>query len=395
MECHWRGTLLLVVGSKTLVLKNSLFIPGSATLIAISYLTNKLKYTVTLDEKGMYLFKDIKSYRSGFPTFSLSKKITDTLWQMPLQIFHKQDTKCGRAFMASMSDDLDPKIIHARYIHCSLPYLQKLYPQLKNCRELPPCDPCFSMVPRKRYMSMYSSESDHLSITLAPNSTFVESMGKLPEIAASIAPSLTTSGETKSEIPFFSAEISPPEEKAKAFFFNDLRDNSLQPSGPTMFSGSAAEFPLNDFLHDPPEPGPAEAEKRTPQMDNSEFAMPTRHDNFGREYGRYFSSDTKTATCQSIRGYNYLFVVIDHDTRVVETFLGVNKNDFHAEVSFFLKNFYNVHKRFPAYWKFDSGGENENHAIIEMFKEMGVDHKFTTNDRSCGNSGSSHETVVG
>ena len=188
MECHWRGTLLLVVGSKTLVLKNSLFIPGSATLIAISYLTNKLKYTVTLDEKGMYLFRDIKSYRSGFPTFSLSKKITDTLWQMPLQIFHKQDSKCGRAFMASMSDDLDPKIIHARYIHCSLPYLQKLYPQLKNCRELPPCDPCFSMVPRKRYKSMYSSESDHLSITLAPNSTFVESMEKLPEIAASIAP---------------------------------------------------------------------------------------------------------------------------------------------------------------------------------------------------------------
>ena len=359
MECHWRGTLLLKVGLKFLVLKNSLFIPGSATLVAISYLTNKLKYTISLDKNGMYLFKDNESYRSGSPTFTLSKKITDTLWRFPLQVFEKDDSKRNKAFVASMSDDLDPEIIHARYIHCSLPYLQKIYPQLRNCRELPPCDPCHAMVPRKRYKSMYSTKSEQLSTHLAG---FV--------------------GNNPDESTRLHSQPAEMEEKTGSFFFNDLRNDPPEPGDSTPFPEFATGVFSDKFMHDPPEPD-----------GGVESGMSSRHDNFSREYGRYFSSDTKTATCQSIRGYNYLFVVVDHDTRVVETFLGVNKSDFHAEVSFFLKNFYNVHKRFPAYWKFDSGGENENHAIIEMFKEMGVDHKFTTT--AAHNQNAHVERVIG
>ena len=226
MECHWRGTLLLKVGSKFLVLKNSLFIPGSATLVAISYLTNKLKYTISLDKNGMYLFKDNESYRSGSPTFTLSKKITDTLWRFPLQVFEKDDSKRNKVFVASMSDDLDPEIIHARYIHCSLPYLQKIYPQLRNCRELPPCDPCHAMVPRKRYKSMYSNKSEQLSTHLAG---FV---GNIPDESTRLR-----------------SQPAEMEEKTGSFFFNDFRNDPPEPGDPTPFPEFATGVFSDKFMH--------------------------------------------------------------------------------------------------------------------------------------------------
>ena len=296
MVCEERGQLVIVLGRKTVVIENALFIPKSATLISISQLTNNLGMTVIFDKKGMSLYSDNKAKS---PLFIVKKRVSEKLWHIPLKNFEVEKGRKGlskaKAFFAKFDKELDPDFVHRRYNHISLPYLKVLFPQFSNIQKLKNCDACNAMAPRASYRKTYRKAHDEKVLLLEKQN---------------------------------SAE--------------EVEDKVLL------------------------------ASKNDP--------------NVNKEYGRYFSSDTKVATVASVRGYSYIFVVIDHDTKVVESFLGTVKSDFEREISFFLKNFYNVYKRFPAFWKFDSGGENLNHEIRNLFESMGIKYEYTTTGAHNSNS---------
>ena len=113
-----------------------------------------------------------------------------------------------------------------------------------------------------------------------------------------------------------------------------------------------------------------------------------------RRFGRYFSSDTKFCSTESVRGYKYLFVIVDRDTRVCIGFLGVNKDDFFAAMKTWLLNFYNKHGRLPSLWKFDQGGEFLNHDILELFDKLGITPKYSTTAQSNQNPHSERKIGV-
>lgn len=292
MVCEEKGQLVIVLGRKTVVINNALYIPKSATLISISQLTNDLGMVICFDKEGMTLYphKEAKS-----PLFKVRKGPSEKLWKLPLKNFEIEKGKKGfakaKAFFAKFDKELDPDFIHKRYNHISLPYLKAMFPQFSNVQKLKNCDACNAMAPRASYRKTFHKVKDEKVLS--------------------------------------------------------LRESNLEQT----VEDKVEEKVLSASKNDP---------------------------NVKKEYGRYFSSDTKVATATSVRGYSYIFVVIDHDTKVVESFLGMVKSDFEREVSFFLRNFYNVHKRFPAFWKFDSGGENLNHEIRNLFESMGIKFEYTT-----------------
>ena len=110
------------------------------------------------------------------------------------------------------------------------------------------------------------------------------------------------------------------------------------------------------------------------------------HEDTPKGYGRMFMTDTKSTSKVSVRGYLYLYIILDRDTRVCEVFLGRDKNDLELHLKNFLRRFYNRYKRFPAYWKFDQGGENYSHAIINFLKSSGIQPLYTTTNAHNENS---------
>ena len=320
MICEQRGTIVIVVDNKTIVLKNALYIPNSAVLVSISQLTDEMNFVATFDKTGMSLYKSNQEL-SQQPFIRVNKQLNSKLWHLPLKSFdlgeRKKRFSKAKAFFAKFDDELDPNFVHKRYNHISLPYLKKLFPQFVNVQKLANCDACNAMAPRSGYRKTY---------------------------------------------------LKPEDEKVLSL---DLEDNEQQVPGPP----EDLETVSKTFL--------ASKERgehfsgRPPDQEKA-FSI-SKHDfNQTKGYGRYFSSDTKEATVSSVRGYSYLFIVIDHDTKVVECFPGSVKSDFEGQISFFLRNFYNAHKRFPAFWKFDSGGENLNHEIKNLFQKMGIKAEYTT-----------------
>ena len=97
-----------------------------------------------------------------------------------------------------------------------------------------------------------------------------------------------------------------------------------------------------------------------------------------KRFGRYLHSDTKVVSTTSVRGYNYLYIIFDQDTRIAYGLLGANKNDFVFHVQSWITNFFNLYGRYPAWWKFDSGGEYLSTELIQFLKERGIIFKFTT-----------------
>ena len=66
-------------------------------------------------------------------------------------------------------DDLNPNILHERYGHISFPYLQKMFPVLRNAHKLDLCDACTAMKPRKPYKKRYKTNDDGEIIYLCTN----------------------------------------------------------------------------------------------------------------------------------------------------------------------------------------------------------------------------------
>ena len=114
----------------------------------------------------------------------------------------------------------------------------------------------------------------------------------------------------------------------------------------------------------------------------------------GPGFGRHLHSDTKSRSTISCRGYKYLFVVVDYDTKVSLGLLGVCKDDFTPLIKRWLRKFYNQYHRFPAYWRFDSGGEFLNHELIEFFDNKGIEYKFTTTNAKNQNATSERKIGV-
>ena len=109
------------------------------------------------------------------------------------------------------------------------------------------------------------------------------------------------------------------------------------------------------------------------------------HEDAPKGYGRMFMTDMKSTSKISVRGYLYLYLILDRDTRYGEALLGRDKNDLELHLKNF-RRFYHKHKRFPVYWKFDQGGENYSHAVINFLKSCGTQALFTTTNAHNQNS---------
>jgi len=120
-------------------------------------------------------------------------------------------------------------------------------------------------------------------------------------------------------------------------------------------------------------------------LDSNHILMVTP-DDVPKGYGRMFMTDTKSTSQVSVRGFLYAYIVLDRDTRICEVFLGREKNDLELHLKNFLRKFYNKYKRYPNFWKFDQGGENYSHAVINFLKSCGTQAMYTTTNAHNQNS---------
>lgn len=108
MVCEERGQLVIVLGRKTVVINNALYIPKSATLISISQLTNDLGMVICFDKEGMTLYPHKKAKS---PLFRVRKGPSEKLWKLPLKNFEIEKGKKGfakaKAFFAKFDKELD------------------------------------------------------------------------------------------------------------------------------------------------------------------------------------------------------------------------------------------------------------------------------------------------
>ena len=304
--------------SKRLRLPNSLFIPGCATLLSASQITNTLKLKILLEDDGASLYRSLSDIVSDKPILKTGKRISDKLWRMKLSRVKqrpKQTTKAFAGYLSKLSVDTDPDVLHKRYGHISMVYLKKMFPFLKNHHPTKLCDACCAHAPRNAYRKSYKKDVDGNIINLVKNATLAQ---------------------------LFQVSESNMEKEA--------------------------------------------CEKATLETDNMHRANAVNDDIGTKGFGRYFASDTKHCSVESIRGYKYLFIVVDIDTRVCMGFLGAHIDDFYPAIKTWLLNFYNKYQRLPSLWKFDQGGEFLNHEILELFKKLGIVPKYSTTKQSNQNA---------
>ena len=323
MVAHEKGTLVLKQGDKCLEIPDCLYIPDCVTLISAAQLTNVLKLKILLEENSISVYKSKEDIVNDNPIMITQKETSERLWHVPLakRATHvKKKAKRQKVQINHLSglfdilQDIDPEILHARYGHVSMVYLQKIFPFLKNKYKWDLCEACICNAPRDPYMKRYKLDDKgaivHLCYTKGCKSCPLES-----------------------------------HDEVKVLSINSTNVDKA----------------LSNIHYSPEEQG-------------------------SRRFGRYFSSDTKECSTESVRGYQYLFVVVDRDTRVTYGFLGRNKDDFFPHIKSWLMNFYNKYKRLPAFWKFDQGGEFLNHDILDLFKKLGIQPKYSTTQQSNQNA---------
>jgi len=234
----------------------------------------------------------------------------------------KQSTKAYAGYLSKLSVDTDPDILHRRYGHISMSYLKKMFPFLKNHQSAKLCDVCCAHAPRNAYRKSYKKDENGNIVHL------VETLAHLSKEPDSVA-------------------------HVKKFGYPNLN---------------------------------METERCKPCPKN-EPEVHTICDDIGTKgFGRYFASDTKHCSTVSIRGYKYLFIVVDIDTRVCVGFLGTNIDDFYPAIKTWLLNFYNKYQKLPSLWKFDQGGEFLNYNILDFFKKLGITPKYSTTKQSNQNA---------
>ena len=146
-EC---GTLVLKEGETLLEIPDCLYIPDVVTLISAAQLTNQLKLKILLDDKYVSIYKSRQDIIEDKPIMKTKKRKHDKLWKVPLlqepkeqsnqkpkkkqkvlSVIEKQ-RKRANLLLFEMFKDVSPKVLHARYGHCSMVYLQKKFPFLMN-----------------------------------------------------------------------------------------------------------------------------------------------------------------------------------------------------------------------------------------------------------------------
>ena len=337
MVCKWNGPLVITHEGHEIVMTNSLYIPGCVTLLSVNQMTD-LDFIVMFTKGNVEIFKSRSDVHDSKPYIRTEKKIGAKLWTVPVKgctPYHGNKVKFT-AYMAKFCNDANPDIVHARYCHLNLGYLRRKFPIFTNVEKLCWCDACASETPRKPYMKKYKPEV---------TSSYAFKRKSKPEDTS------TTTVPQVLDVSKPTQVLDPVDPLSVNRLDNSLRDD-------------------NDEKKD---------------IDESCFNMTDNSEGNSR-FGRSMHSDTKHVSTESCRGYNYLFLVIDKDTRVCYGFLGVHKDDFTPILKRWLRRFYNKYKRFPAFWRFDSGTENLNHEMLDFLANAGVEVEATATKQSNENS---------
>ena len=347
MVCYEWGPIVLRCEGKEIMIDRALFFQDCPTLISVSQLTD-MNFAVLLLKNQINIYKSVKDIFLDKPFMTSDKRLSEKLWTLQLQKFgpYHDNAKCQskfKTYMASFEhfDNASATLLHTRFGHSHLASLRKLFPHLINVEKLPPCDGCFAEMPNKRYVKDYVSKD---TVRISPFA------------------STTEGGDTQQKDTVFavtdSRQFNSKEEQISDYWDDDVNVKLLIEE---LSNSIAAPVTIETCY----------------------MSSVAKEDQF---FGRHLHSDTKSCSTQSCRGYNYLFIVVDQDTRVTYGFLGASKSDFTPLMKRWLRKFNNKYKRFPTIWRFDSGGEFLNHELLNFLWKGGVEVEYSTTKQSNQNS---------
>ena len=353
MVCTQRGTMLVTYKGKKLEIHDALCIENVANLLSVDQLV-KMGYIVVFEKGNVGLYSSKADVILGNPFMELQRKIGQKLWTIdqPLlpyvneqnysNIYGKNSKQKNLAMslVTKSLSSVDLMILHLRFAHATLPRLKILFPEfMKDVVEMPICDACLSM----GYKTRYKKKSDYTKEWDGEGVNFVKETSL----------SLFESNKNFTDVVNFL--------KQREVLHCNV-DDQLQYANLVKCQDSSVSMSDVEEVHN--------------------FA----HEDAPKGYGRMFMTDMKSTSKVSVRGYLYLYLILDRDTRYCEALLGRDKNDLELHLKNFLRRFYNKHKRFPVYWKFDQGGENYSHAVINFLKSCGTQALFTTTNAHNQNS---------
>ena len=352
MLCEHVGDLIVSTGKHVLVLRDVLYVPGAPLLISVSQLTNDLNLKLLFTKQSLEFYRSIRDVSIGKPLLRSHKKLTDKLWYVDLKGVqqYKNRYKVVSPFGPKKSDeasylcwinrikpDVDANILHRRYAHANLKYLQIRFPHLRHVKKLTFCDSCAAMEGRQPYRKKYSVDRDRkMKFKVAHVNSILEHMQGTIPLPNPEAPTNSIREET---LPSSGADMEQESEDSKS----------------RQCTYDDSDVYIYQYSIDPESKGPD-----------------------GTYFGRYFSSDTKYVKTESVRGYKYLFIVVDKDTKVTFGFLGTYKSDFTPIILSWLKVVKSTIGRFPGFWKFDSGTEFLNQELVNELRKEGIQLLFTT-----------------
>ena len=352
------------------------------TLVSGHQITKK-GFSILLHDKGLCVYKTIDDVRRDNPFLSTDKQITEKLWTVPIKSVSpykgttpKQTSKSTKSLAAMVdgaTSQWSVQTYHEASDHRNLHDLKLIWPHLENVRDLPICDACLSQSLRKPYSKMghkkkKKDEDERKSVKY----DFIPFKNQLPfsktDEIVDISDSLTHP----------TADDPPIEE-------NQSKENLGNPSDRKEVSISDAHL----LKVDNPVWGDTNVDVQTIDLGAHAEAV-----NSELRFGRYLNSDTKYVDVESVRGYRYLYLVIDKDTRVTFAFLGVLKSDFTPIIQRWLRKFHNIYGRYPEHWKFDQGGEFLNDKLREMLEKKGTTFIFSTTQAHNQNAYSERKICV-
>jgi hypothetical protein len=135
MRCSLMGTIVITSNGKTISIENSLFIPECLTLISISQLT-RMGFIALFDKVGVELYQGRSALRNNIPSLSSSKRVSRKLYTVPVKLlskYHSNETAFS-TFLGSVSNELNPEVIHQRYGHTHIKYICEADPPTAQTR---------------------------------------------------------------------------------------------------------------------------------------------------------------------------------------------------------------------------------------------------------------------
>ena len=361
MVCREMGTLILSHGNNMLVIDDCLFIPGCMTLISVHQLT-KLGLYILLFNTGLCAYKSPYDVRMDTPFIKTEKRIADKMWTLPLKAASSygcdtpdKSAKSEQSFIALQDSafvEWSAAVLHEAHAHAPLRILQMLYPHLQNVEKLPPCDACFAQSLRQSYSKKYKS-------------TDLIKKSKLTKIKFSV-------DAVQDDLVDGAVDLADP------FTDTPSKSSFSEPSSANPSNHVETTRPREVKIDDPQlvlMTGEADPNIEVTTID---MGLVAEEETPNHRFGRYLNSDTKYVKTESVRGYRYLFVVVDKDTRVTFGFLGVSKSDFEPIAKRWIRKFHNAYQRYPEYWKFDQGGEFLNNDLLVELQKRGITFVFST-----------------